>query len=119
MTGIVIAARCHYCSRYLPPSRVHALGPAENPAQTICDDCLLWHARAIELMAGQGVPPGCQKCGTTREILAMKAPGIEYKLYVVPKDGVLQVLCGECVVPYVGQRRDLYGKTPFGERMKL
>jgi len=41
-------------------------------------------------------------------------------MYVVPKDGIYQLLCACCVRPYVGKRADLYAGTRFGkETLKL
>jgi hypothetical protein len=114
MNGVIAALRCNYCSRQLPPHRVHAFGTADKPAQTLCDDCIDWHLRAIDLLAGRGIPPGCQQCGDSKEILAEKSPTVEIRLYCVPSDGIYQVLCSRCVLPYVRQRADLYRGTAFG-----
>lgn len=78
---------------------------------------------AIELLAGRALP-GCQNCGLTsdelREILSKGDGAVEVRLYVVPRDGVYQVLCSSCVRPYVAKRADLYRGTPFGaEVLKL
>lgn len=114
MTGVIAAVRCNFCSRFLPAFRVHAFGTAERPAQRICDDCLQWHLRALDLLAGRGVPSACQGCGTSRERLAEISPGVDWRLYVVPRDGILSVLCRSCVLPYARQRGDLYRGTSFG-----
>jgi hypothetical protein len=118
VTGIVAAVRCNFCTRFLPAWRTHRFGTDANPAQTVCDDCLDWHMRALDLLAGNAVP-GCQGCGASREKLRDLSPGVEFRLYVVPRDGIYQVLCAACVRPYVEKRRDLYRDTPFGTRQKL
>jgi hypothetical protein len=82
---------------------VHYLGSASLPGQIICDVCLDWHNRAIEMLAGAAIPP-CQECDAQGET----------RLYVVPRDGVYQVLCARCVGPYVSKRTDLYRGTAFG-----
>jgi hypothetical protein len=82
-------------------------------AQRICDYCLDWHNKAIEFIAG-GAIPGCQVCGASFEFLRDSTPGVEVRMYVVPKDGIYQVLCQTCIQPYVLQRADLYGGTRFG-----
>jgi hypothetical protein len=105
--------RCHYCSRWRPAWCVHRLGTDAAPAQTICDHCLEWHQRALDLLAGNAMP-GCQACGATWATLRDREPGIEVRLYVVPRDGIYQVLCAACVGPYVRARRDLYVGTAFG-----
>ena len=115
MTGAVIAVRCHYCSRQLPAWRTHQL---ESASQRICDDCLEWHNKAIEFLAGRAMP-GCQVCCATWEFLRDSALGVEVRMYVVPKDGIYQILCATCVGPYVSKRADLYQGTPFGHALKL
>ncbi len=98
----MILVRCNYCSKHRLRSTVHYLGSASLPGQIICDVCLDWHNRAIELLAGNEIPP-CQECGK-----------IAQRLYVVPRDGVYQVLCRRCVGPYVSKRADLYRGTAYG-----
>src|SRR4051812_46914349 len=107
MRGVIPTFRCNYCSRFLPAWRVHRFGPEAAPAQTFCDDCLDWHLKALDLLAGNAIP-GCQGCGASPEKLRDLSPDVEFRLYVVPRDGLYQVLCQTCVRPYVGQRRDLY-----------
>jgi hypothetical protein len=114
----VILVRCNYCSKHRARSTVHHLGSASLPGQIICDDCLAWHNQAIELLAGNAMP-GCQGCGESNEIVYARSGGVEIRLYVVPKDGIYQVLCARCVGPYVSKRSDLYAGTPFGAAIKL
>ena len=117
MTAVphVLAVRCHYCSKQRPEFRIHRL----VSHQVICDDCLDWHANALEVLAG-GVPRGCQGCGASWAQLRDSTPGVEVRMYVVPKDGIYQVLCAACVRPYTQKRGDLYRGTKFGtETLKL
>ena len=105
----VVGVRCNWCSRERPAYRVHRL--ASN--QVICDYCLEWHQAAIDMLAGKP-PRGCQQCGISWETLRDSTPGVEVRMYVVPKDGIYQLLCAHCVRPYAGKRADLYGGTEFG-----
>ena len=105
----VLKVRCNYCSKELPVHRVHQL----KRAQIICDNCLDWHNKAMEFLAG-GCIPGCQQCERSWNVLRDSTPGVEVKLYVVPKDGVYQVLCRSCVGVYLPKRTDLYRGTEFG-----
>jgi hypothetical protein len=105
----VISVRCHYCSKEYPAWRTHQL----QRSQRICDYCLDWHNKAIEFLAGRGLP-GCQVCGASWEFLHDSTLGVEVRMYVVPKDGIYQILCATCVRPYVSKRADLYGGTRFG-----
>lgn len=109
MSGLLIKVRCHYCSKGLPAWRTHQL----TEAQRICDYCLEWHGKAIELLAGRALP-GCQVCRATPEFLRDSTPGVEVRMYVVPKDGIYQVLCHTCYRSYAVQRADLYHGTLFG-----
>ena len=46
--------------------------------------------------------------------------GAEVRMYVVPKDGIYQLLCAGCVKPYLPKRKDLYRGTKFGtETLKI
>lgn len=112
MIGVaqVAAIRCNYCSRQLPAFRVHRL----MQAQAICDDCIEWHNKALEFLAG-APPPGCQECAATWEFLRDSAIGEEnVRMYVVPRDGIYQILCAACARRYLPKRPDLYKGTPFG-----
>lgn len=111
----LISVRCHYCSRWLAASRIHRIA---GHAQAICDDCFDWHNRALEFLAG-GPPAGCQHCMATWEILRDRAPGAAVRLYVVPRDGIYQMLCSNCVQPYIQKRKDLYKDTAFGASLRL
>jgi hypothetical protein len=106
----VLKLRCHYCSKEREIWRIHQLGAN---AQLICDHCIEWHIKAGEFLAGRAMP-GCQACLASWEFLRDSAPGVEVRLYVVPKDGIYQVLCAACFLPYVSKRVDLYTGTPFG-----
>lgn len=105
----VVAIRCHWCSRELPSHRVHRL--ASN--QVICDHCLEWNFHALDFLGG-AMPKGCQVCGQSWENLCAMEPGqSNVRMYVVPKDGILQLLCKGCAQPYVQKRADLYRGTQF------
>ena len=111
----LIARRCAYCSKWRNSFRVHQLA---GNAQLICEDCLVWHNRALEFLAG-GAPSGCQGCMATWEVLRDRAPGTQVRLYVLPRDGIYQMLCAECVAPYIRKRKDLYKETAFGASIRM
>ena len=111
----VVKVRCHYCSQERPAFTTHQL----TNAQRICDHCLEWHNKALELLAGTALP-GCQECGKTWEQLRDEHVGEEIRMYAVPKDGIYQVLCAMHVQKYLPKRADLYGGTKFGrETLKI
>lgn len=110
----VVKVRCHFCSKEKPAFLIYQL----TRAQRICDYCLEWHQKALDFLAG-GPIPGCQQCGHTFEFLHDSTPGVEVRMYVVPKDGVYQVLCAACIKPYLPKRADLFTGTEFGKTLKL
>ncbi len=111
----LVAIRCSFCSKQRPSFRVYRL----TPGQVICDHCLDWHFHALEFLAG-GVARGCQECQTSWAVLRDSTASVEVRMYVVPKDGIYQLLCATCVQRYLPKRSDLYKGTQFGsETLKL
>ena len=99
-----------------PRHRVHRL--ASN--QVICENCLDWHFHALEFLGGTEGPRGCYGCLLTWRELEARTPGTQVRLYVVPKDGILQLLCRDCVQPYLSKRSELFRGTKFGrEALKI
>jgi hypothetical protein len=84
----------------------------------MCARCLEWHLHALALLSGD-IPPGCQECGLTFRVLQRAAGDADVRLYVVPRDGIYQVLCRRCCDLYVRSRRDLYKGTEFGFQQNL
>jgi hypothetical protein len=102
-------AACSWCTKHRPLWRVHRL--ASN--QVICDYCLEWHYRALDFLGG-APPAGCQVCEKSWQLLSDSTPGAVVRLYVVPKDGYLQLMCAACVAPYLPKQKQLYKGTRFG-----
>ncbi len=110
----VLGVRCHWCSKELPEWRVHRL----RSGQVICDYCLEWHIHAMQFLGG-AVPRGCQECGRSWDELRNVDPrALDVKIYVVPKDGIQQMLCERCAIPYTHQRKDLYRGTEYGNQLE-
>lgn len=66
------------------------------------------------------MPRGCQECGLSIEELNAIGNAPTTRMYVVPKDGVYQLLCLACKERYCSKRADLYRNTQFGhEVLKL
>jgi hypothetical protein len=86
--------------------------------QTICEDCLLWHFRALDFLGG-APPMGCQECGKGWAAIQAESPAIEIALrvFVVAKDGIYQMLCSRCARDYVPKTPDLYKGTKFGSEV--
>jgi hypothetical protein len=111
----IAAVQCHWCSKFRPAFRTHRL--LSN--QVICDNCLDWHAHALEFLGGH-LPAGCQRCQRTWAQLRDEIPGVEVRMYVVPRDGIYQLLCAACVKPYLPKQAGLFRGTKFGkETLKL
>jgi hypothetical protein len=92
---------------------------ALSTGQAICEYCLDWHASALEFLGSGLTPRGCQECGATWEALRDRDPlNLAVRMYVVPKDGIYQLLCDTCVLPYTAKRADLYRGTPYWTALK-
>ena len=85
--------------------------------QAICDYCLQWHLDALAFLGGGEMPEGCQECGADFSTLRDFDPA-HARVFVVPKDGIYQMLCARCVAPYVEKRADIYGGTQFWKDRK-
>ena len=106
--------KCRYCQKQVHPAE--ASGDERRGYQ--CIRCYDWHQHALEVLGG-ATPLGCQGCGDTWEQLKERTPGVEVRMYVVPKDGIYQLLCKRCCDAYVPMRKDLFGGTEFGARINL
>ncbi|GEM_PF-1180609 len=107
--------KCHWCQKHRPKFRVHKL----ESNQIICDYCLMWQQQALDVLGG-APPRGCQYCLTTWEVLKERSPGEQVRMYVLSKDGILQLLCKDCVKVYLPKTAELYKGTQFGsESLKL
>lgn len=108
---LIETVTCNWCTRNRPRFRIHRL--ASN--QAICDYCLEWHYHALAFLGGEEQPEGCQVCGKTWSVLREEAfPAAQVRLYVVPKDQILQLLCKTCIQPYLPKTAQLYKGTKFG-----
>lgn len=115
MAAFSIGIKCNWCSKFRPRWRTHRL--ASN--QVVCDTCLEWHFHALDFLGG-GVPPkGCQVCGSGWDTLRAREPEEDMRMYVVPKDGIMQLLCRPCMLQYAGKRSDLYKDTDFGNQLRM
>ena len=84
-----------------------------------CWDCYYWHRAALAVLAGCA-PPGCQgPCRRSWEDLRREGPGENVRMWVHPKDGIYQLLCGACSDAYERKRLDLYRATRYGRAKGL
>jgi hypothetical protein len=105
----VVAVKCNWCTKFRPKWRIHKL----QSNQVICDHCLDWHYHALEFLGG-APPRGCQVCHKTWAHLQDETPDVKIRMYVVPKDSILQLLCRACVLPFLPKQSHLYKGTQFG-----
>ena len=110
----IIGVRCHYCSRFFPPSQVMKFGES----MVRCFQCQQKHLDALEVLAGKP-PRGCGECGITFEDLSATVATPQVPMFMHWKDGMYQLLCARCDRKYVEGRKDLYGPTRFGWERKL
>jgi hypothetical protein len=105
---------CRMCSKFRDPGDLMG-APGRG---FVCKHCMEKHWIALGVLSGD-VPTGCQGCGYSLADLQNISGGVETRMYVVPKDGIYQVLCKRCCDSYVARRRDVYGATQFGRRLNL
>ena len=114
MTVITAVGRCNWCSREQPSGDLLHL----SSGQAMCLRCHEWHGHALQVLSG-AIPRGCQECGLSTDQLAALTSGPATRMFVVPKDGIYQLLCATCKDRYCRKRSDLYRATQFGQEMKL
>lgn len=110
-----MALRCTWCSQHKSPYDLMHL----STGQLMCRRCYEWHHHALELLASGQLPPGCQECGLTMQQLNAVTNATTTRMYVVPKDGIYQVICLTCKEAYCRKRADLYRGTAFGQEIKV
>jgi hypothetical protein len=112
----VIKVRCHYCSQFRHPLEVLPIGTG---GVVMCWRCHEWHCQNIEALAKGGVPHGCFECRATWDELRLRfAAGDnpdDVKMYLVPRDGIYQLLCRTCSDAYELKRADLLRGTLYGQ----
>lgn len=111
---IVIAERCHWCSRQVNPREVLRL----LTGQCMCPRCHEWHLHALDVLSG-AVPNGCQMCGVSTRTLNDLDNSPTIRMYVIPIDGIYAIACLTCKEGYVRKRAELYKGTAFGKELNL
>jgi hypothetical protein len=111
---VVMAERCHWCSRQVGPSDLINI----STGQRMCPRCHEWHAHALDVLAGT-VPKGCQICEIPTETLNNSHNLPTTRMYVINIDGIYAVVCATCKEEYVRKRADLYAGTAFGKELNL
>lgn len=113
--ALIETVRCNWCTKSRPRWQVHRL----SNQQAICDYCFRWHLDATDFLAGKP-PKGCQECQRDWGTIQAETCGLVARMFVVPKDGYLQMLCARCIAPYLPKTKELYKGTKFGsETLKI
>lgn len=112
---IIIALRCNWCSRQLPPTKLMKLASD----QLMCDRCFEHHAEALDVLAQQAVPTKCHLCETPLNVLNDLSDGPTTRMYVINIDGAYAIACSICKDAYMRKRADLVKGTKYGEELKL
>ena len=115
MSVVIIALRCTYCSRHLPPTELMQW----QHGKLMCPRCYEAHHKALRTLF-EGVPPDCCAfCNLSYEILSNLQGGATVRMYVIPVDGIYALACPTCKTEYCLKRKDLYGGTQFGQELNL
>ncbi len=109
--GILIAVQCRLCSKPRNPREF-----VGDPVVGYCFHCLDWHMQALRVLAGE-LPTGCQECLATLAQVGERTPGGDIPMRVHVKDGIYQLLCVPCSDKYERKRLDMFGKTPYGQKL--
>jgi hypothetical protein len=102
-------AKCPQCGKHCAPEELAGSQPR-------CYQCQEWHERAVNVL---NASLGCYDCKKSWEQFRAEAGPAEVKMYIVPRDGIYQVLCRPCCDEFVRLSRALYAGTAFAEAMKL
>lgn len=112
-----VRVRCHYCSQFRHRGDVLTIGTGRA---LICLHCREWHEANIAALAANGVPKGCFECRATWAELRLRVSAgdnpDEFKMFLVPKDGIYQLLCRTCSDAYEQKRADLLRGTLYGQQ---
>lgn len=112
----ILKVRCHYCSKWHMPGDIHTMGEG---GILICQNCLDWNSRAVRYLGENVPPPGCQECGKSLAELYARTDFRavpDNRLWLVPKDGIYQILCTQCREAYEQKRADLLADTAYGRQ---
>lgn len=112
---IIIALRCHWCSKQYPPTELMAL----SSNQLMCRNCFGHHLVALDVLAKKIIPTECHLCHTPLSVLNDLEPGPTTRMYVINIDHAYAVACGTCKDKYMRKRADLIKGTAYGEELKV
>jgi hypothetical protein len=112
----VLKVRCQYCSHFYHPLEVLNIGQG---GVVMCWKCHEWHTANLLAAFQGGVPKGCFECKATWDELRLRLTigdnPDEVKMFLVPKDGIYQLLCRTCSDAYEQKRADLLRGTLYGQ----
>lgn len=116
MNGILIGERCPYCQKFRNPKDIlHQPGGVR-----ICLECEQRHLEALKSLQACNFLGQCSECGLdATELKAQHRCGPLGQMAVHYEGGKYRAMCLVCNSSYVPKRRELYGRTEFGNALKL
>jgi hypothetical protein len=116
VNGVIIAARCPYCSKPRSPlDFIHQPGGVK-----ICHQCEQRHLEALVALSSGEFKGECSECGLTAvQLQERNRCGPLGQMAVHFEHGKYRAMCLVCDKSYVPKRLDLYGDTDFAHETGL
>lgn len=108
---VVMGERCPYCSQFFAAGDLMRFGLHVK----MCRACYEKNQQQFTVYSDAPPPSECAECKTKFDDLPDVGGRVEMEL--VPKDGVLQLLCLPCAGRYLPKRVDLFKGTAFGRKV--
>jgi predicted CXXCH cytochrome family protein len=115
--SLLIGRKCPYCTHF---RSLHDLMPFAGTE--ICQSCYRAHLAALEALSNSAPPKECSECHLTYQQLRDRAGLDDNQPATMDchnENGVYRFLCRICSRKYVIARRELYGDTEFGHKLRL
>jgi predicted CXXCH cytochrome family protein len=115
--SLLISETCPYCAKPRPVSDILPFG-----GTTICTSCYQAHLAALWALTNAAPPNECSECHLTYRQLLENAGVVDNQPHSMDchyENGAYRFLCKKCSAAYVRKRRELYGNTEFGNKLKL
>lgn len=111
MAQIIITETCPSCQKARSP-----LEMIQHTGFRECRDCGRRHEEALRCLT-TGIPPSeCSECHTSWEDLVAMG---DRKMVCHMENGRYRFMCIRCDAVYTPKRRELYGPTEYGQKLKL
>lgn len=111
MSLVVITEICPSCQKARSPREM-----VQHTGFRECLPCGHRHLEALHSLATGQPPKECSECGTSWEELWARG---DRKMVCHMENGRYRFMCVACDHVYTPKRRELYGPTEYGRRLKL